>query len=273
MKKGFAQILSVGQYASIQDNGRFGFENYGVPPSGFIIRNYISKEVINAIEFIGTGLSLRFSGPVTLQFYGKGIVVKINGDVYSDVTAISVNRGDILTITKNEGVIGYIFVESGWITEKVMGSFSQIKGVTFYDRLYKGIVLTYHSDNSNVLIVEKIKEAPFSANEVIFKAVPGPEFIKFDTSLIELKLTISADTNRQAICFKENAAGIFNEIKSSYTPVGTIQITKAGKIFILSRDGQTSGGYFRWGFISEDDLARLHTYAVGNEVVVRIEGV
>ena len=273
MKKGFAQIISSGQYASIQDKGRFGFENYGVPPSGYLIRNEIISQAINAIEFIGTGLTLRFSDPVTLRFYGKGIGVKKNEEVFRDVFAISVKGGEILTIIENVGVSGYLFTELGWITERVMGSFSQSKGVTFYDRLLKGVTLSYFSDNSDVLILNKEKEGPTSDKDIIIKALPGPEFIKYGCMLTELQLTISPDTNRQAVCFKENAEGIFNEIKSSYTPVGTIQITKAGKVFILSRDGQTTGGYFRWGFISEKDLGLLCSFSPGTEVVVSMRSI
>ena len=269
IKKGFAQVLSAGQYASIQDKGRPGLENYGIPPSGYVIKNELTAHLCNAIEFFGTGLSLRFSDAATLHIYGVGISIQKKGEPLHDVIAISVQAGDIITIIKNEGKVGYLYTETGWMFDKIMGSYSQMKGITFYDRLYKGVVIPYQPDFSEILITG-IQNLSFTPKETVLYASPGPEFIKYKSDLTEFTLTISPDTNRQAICFTEKLEGEFKEIKSSYTPVGTIQITKAGKIYILGRDGQTTGGYFRWGFINEKDLNTLYYLSTYARVIIKM---
>ncbi|HMP31623.1 MAG TPA: hypothetical protein PKD85_18620 [Saprospiraceae bacterium] len=269
MHRGFAQILSTGVYASIQDRGRLGFEQYGVPKSGFLMKSWINVDCINAIEFFGTGLAIRFSHSTHLTIFGKGVSVKIDRYIYHNVSVVTVRKGAILKVIKNEGNIAYLTIEGGWQSEWVMNSYSQMKGITLYDRLYPKMVIPYIAPitRSDILVQNHQNVSKTSHH---FFAMQGPEFIKYNGLINEIRMTINPNSNRQAISFDNCLAGDFPEILSSYTPIGTIQITTGGKVFILSNDGQTTGGYFRWGFITQSDLEKIYELPIGTEIVITL---
>jgi allophanate hydrolase subunit 2 len=272
MNKGYAQILAAGVYSSIQDKGRFGFGQYGVPNSGYILPNIIDEDFTNAIEFFGTGLTIRFSHDVLLNIVGFGLTIQVDTVTYTNVSVLTVQSGKILKIVKNEGNIGYLCVLGNWQSEYVMKSYSQMKGITMYDRLYPKMVIAYQSQSAQIQAVIK-KDSKIDAGISTFNVMPGPEYHRFPCDVEVLTLTIDAGTNRQAICFQDVIAGVFPEIISSYTPIGTIQITKGGKVFILSKDGQTTGGYYRWGFLKVEDLEKLYLKKIGEKIILRIVGV
>ena len=265
--KGFAQILATGQYASIQDKGRTGYEMYGVPASGYLVGSWVADTAVNAIEFFGVGLHIRFSKPLVLCFAGTGIDLKRNDELIQDVTVVSVREGDNIKIIQNEGRIGYLLVEMGWECEYIMNSYAQMKGITLFDRLYPGMVLGYVPHSIDVTILKNSKPHPKCKNLKI-TVQPGPEWLKHHHQTHEIHLTIHAATNRQAVSFNENIQGHFPEIQSSYTPVGTVQVTTSGKVFILGKDGQTTGGYFRWGFVNQGDLEKLYCSMPGSIVTL-----
>jgi antagonist of KipI len=269
MSKGFAQILATGVYASIQDKGRVGFEQYGVPLSGYLIPSWLDYDETNAIEFFGAGLTIRFSHHVIVRIYGVGITVAINNEPIENVSIFSINSGDIIKVLKNTGNIGYISISSGWKSEYSMGSYSQMKGITQYDRLQTNMVIGYTSSGMTPELVVLSNSGREEINTT-FLVAPGPEYFRFKCQIKQIELIKSPATNRHAVSFENSIIGEFPEITSSYTPIGTIQITKGGKVFILGKDGQTTGGYFRWGFLSEGDLERLYQCEFGKKLIFRI---
>jgi len=270
MNKGFAQILTSGPYASIQDIGRRGFEQYGVPSSGYLLSSSISSEVRNAIEFFGVGLSVRFSHSALIRVMGNQVSIQKDSKTYHHVSILSVQAGAILKVVSNSGNIGYLTVEGGWKSEKIMSSHSQMKGVTSTDRLYPKMVIPYEVDKMEAEVVIQNRQTDDVLKD-IFIVKPGPEFIIHNCKVKEMRLILSSESNRQAICFENAIEGHFSEITSSFIPVGTIQVTKGGKVFVLSKDGQTTGGYFRWGFINLNDLEQLYKTKIGKTITFRID--
>jgi hypothetical protein len=146
---------------------------------------------------------------------------------------------------------------------------SMMKGVTYYDRLVCGLTIPYTSDDlKNLALISESDHVEQNYTTTFFYTL-GPESIKANLTDLILDLTLSNDTTRQAICFNETVRGKFQEIVSSDTPLGTIQVTPAGKVFILSRDGQTTGGYFRLGFIVENDISILHRLPIGTKIKLK----
>ena len=100
------KVIAPGLYSSIQDNGRFGFRNIGVPYSGFMdnesasIANKIvgNKESESLIEITLMGPTLLFNNAYTLSITGGDFSSLINNDKIEMYKPIHVKLGDTLKI-------------------------------------------------------------------------------------------------------------------------------------------------------------------------------
>ena len=63
--------------------------------------------------------------------------------------------------------------------------------------------------------------------------------------LFTKEFTVSKDNNRMAYQLTEGIEGNSATMLTSATQPGTVQLTPSGKLIILMKDGQTTGGYPR----------------------------
>ena len=77
----------------------------------------------------------------------------------------------------------------------------------------------------------------------------GPEFDLLNqsqlTQLFAEPFTVSKENNRMAYQLNEYLDGHTMKMLTSATLPGTVQLTPAGRLIILMKDGQTTGGYPR----------------------------
>ena len=100
------KVIDPGLYSSIQDNGRFGYRNIGVPYSGFMdnesagLANKIigNKESQSLIEITLMGPTLLFNNDYTLSITGGDFNSLINNDKIEMYKPIHVKLGDTLKI-------------------------------------------------------------------------------------------------------------------------------------------------------------------------------
>ena len=103
------KIISKGLYTTIQDEGRFGYRNIGVPSSGYMdkesaqIANLILDNPINnpLIEATLIGPTIEFEKSALICITGSDFNPMLNENKISLYTAVKVKKGDILKINNS----------------------------------------------------------------------------------------------------------------------------------------------------------------------------
>ena len=274
------KVLKAGLYSTIQDSGRFGYQNYGVPYSGFMdvysaaMANVLlgNDEHAAVIEMTMTGPTLKFSCDSSICISGADISPKLNENRIKLNKPISVKSGDIVSFGKLVlGFRAYLAVLGGFKTEKVMNSHSMYQGITKQSILFKNDDLLIDAslkdfDMKHASI--KVSKTHFTTELIeIFK---GPEFQKLSKeqqdSLFSKYFTISKENNRMAYQLAEPLENNLEPIITSSVLPGTVQLTPSGKLIILMRDCQTTGGYPRVLQLKEASLNILAQKFTGDAI-------
>lgn len=278
------KVLKPGFYSSIQDFGRIGFQKYGVPYSGVMdvyaaaLANHVlgNKESASVIEMTMTGATLQFCSNTYICISGADMIPKLNGINISLNKSIKIVTGDIVSFGKlNTGFRCYLAVLGGFKTETIMHSQSMYKGVTSQFVISKNDELKI---NINISFLErkyasiKVKNEYFLKDKIeVFK---GPEFDclskKQQENLLGMPFVISKDNNRMAYQLVELLENSLEPIITSAVLPGTIQLTPSGKLIILMRDCQTTGGYPRVLQLKESSINILAQKFTGNVISFRL---
>lgn len=253
------KVLDSGFYSTIQDLGRIGYRDFGVPVSGAM--DAFSAGMANALlgndpsdavlELSLTGPKLRFEVPTVISITGAFMTPRLNKARIQNNHAIVIASGDVLSFGKLlQGCRSYIAVTGGFKTVEVMNSRS----------MYRNITETVVLNKNDELRIEEPKKAlaeKFSGikkNTVLFQKVEldtfkGPEFdrlsIEDQKRLSSEKFTISKYNDRMGYQLEEPLENNLESILTAPVLPGTVQLTPSGKLIILMRDGQTTGGYPR----------------------------
>lgn len=278
------KVLSPGFYSTIQDLGRIGFQKFGVPYSGVMdvysatLANLILGNKANdaVIEMTMTGTKLQFSCSTYICVSGADMSPQLNGVPIHINKSMKVTAEDVLSFGKlNKGFRCYLAVSGGFKTEEIMRSRSMYKGITDLIKLSKNDELkinindSYLNDNNSLV---KVKNKHFTTKDIeVFK---GPEFHLLSNNqqalLLQNKFTISKENNRMAYQLSESLEHNLEPIITSVVLPGTVQLTPSGKLIILMRDCQTTGGYPRVLQLKESAinvLAQKFTGAIVNFIL------
>lgn len=275
--KGRIEVLQPGLFSTIQDTGRFGYAKFGVPISGPMdsysatMANLLLNNLHDAavMEITQMGPKLKFSLPVKITITGANLSPRLNDLEITNNKVLMLAAGDILSFGKRiKGGRAYLGISGGFKTEETLHSRSWYKDLTAYNRLEKGMMLEY--DGKAVESITTASSVKFDASYLSRKDLqvkPGPEFNKLfedEKKLIfKTKFQVSRNNNRMGVQLQEK---IKNEIQPIITgPVvpGTVQFTPAGRLIILMRDCQTTGGYPR--------VLQLNEFSI-NVLAQKVEG-
>ena len=251
------KVIDPGFYTSIQDLGRFGAQNFGVPISGCmdqcsadIANKIIGNNSLEAlIELTMTGCCLKFENNTTIAITGSDMSPKLNGLSIDMFSAIEVKYGDILSFGRIKyGFRTYIAFRGGINSEKVMESKSMYVGLTKNFKINKNDVI--YLNDSNPLLNKKhepsLKKLILSDEIECYK---GPEYSKLTAQnkqkLLSTQFSISNNHNRMGYVLYQKIKNTIKPIITSHVMPGTVQLTPGGDIIILMRDSQTTGGYPR----------------------------
>ncbi len=252
------EVISTGIYSTIQDQGRFGFRNQGVPISGVMdsssanLANALlnNKESCALLETTIIGPILKFHQNTFIAITGANCLLKINGNPVCLNTVHEIYKGDILNIGKaTSGVRNYLAVSGGFQNEFVLNSHSYYIDISKNSTLIKGEHMTISKPSSAILNRTKITPLYFNSKKHSLEVNKGPEFDLLDEQSKELlfqnKFRISPQSNRMAYQLDQVQRLSAAEIITSSVQPGTVQLTPSGKSIILMRDCQTTGGYAR----------------------------
>ncbi|WP_298899171.1 biotin-dependent carboxyltransferase family protein [uncultured Psychroserpens sp.] len=274
------EVLKAGLLDTVQDSGRLGSQEFGVPFSGamdnysYALANSILGNPSDAavIESTIVGPKLKFHADTSICITGAQMHPAINGNAVRNNIEISVKVNDVLSFGKKEyGCRIYIAVAGGFQTKKVMNSRSMYNGITDDVKLKKGDILPIvgrHYVDSKMFSSIKVDKTHFY-NESIEVTI-GPEYEKLDTHLKELlvnqEFTISVNSNRMAYQFNETLHNSLEGIITSLVLPGTIQLTPSGQLIVLMRDCQITGGYPRILQLTEASINVLSQKFLGDMI-------
>lgn len=278
--EGRIEVLQPGLYSTIQDSGRFGFKKFGVPGSGamdsyagtvanLLLQNNVDDSVM---EITQMGPKLKFSSAMEIVITGANLSPRVNNSEIKNNIIYLLEAGDILSFGKRiQGGRSYLGITGGFKTEVILQSRSWYKDITPYFRLEKGMVLKYNTTiqkGVNTASSVKIKSSYLNLNDL--EVSPGPEFDKLSkpekVKIFNSEFHVSRNNNRMGVQLEEKIKNNLNPIITGPVVPGTVQFTPAGRLIILMRDCQTTGGYPRILQLSEVALNVLAQKVEGDAV-------
>lgn len=278
----FIEILSPGLFSSIQDTGRTGHLFYGVPMGGAM--DLYSHKLANlylqnrndaaSLELTLMGPTLRFSSPTQIVLTGADLSPRLGALAIAPSIVTPVKAGDVLSFgRRNNGYRSYLGIKGGFQTARILGSRSWFEGVTQHYRLEKDMKLPYLALAQGLKDREVTEDSYARINEEKFESqnpievFPGPEFYllskKQQQRLLGASFTISRDNSRMGVQLSEPIPNSLSSIISGPVLPGTVQLTPSGRLIVLMRDCQTTGGYPR--------VLQLNRHGV-NQMAQRITG-
>ncbi len=272
------RVLNPGIYTSVQDKGRFGFAKMGIPNAGAMdfyaaeLGNRLLQNTTDAAVLeitFGQG-KFEFAVDTYLCITGGDFSPKLNQQSIEMNRVYKAEKGMILSFRKRiYGSRTYITVQGGIQSDEVLGSRSFSSGITKV-RLEKGDKLKiptqkefFETGNSRI----KTQEEHFTSPNL--ECFSGPEFDQLNANqkkqLLE-SFTISSDTNRVGYRLNETLENNLKPILTSAVLPGTVQLTPSGKLIVLMKDCQVTGGYPRVLQLSEYAISRLSQKVAGDKV-------
>lgn len=291
--KGKLEVLSGGLFTTVQDKGRFGYRNFGIPVSGVMDEHayqLVNRLVENpkgtpVLEFTMQGGTFKFHTQAVIGITGAEADIFVNDHASQTNKTIAVKAGDILKISRiKAGCRVYMAIAGEWEIEKIMGSYSTCTPAGFGGfkgrKLKKGDMIFWESPSKEI----KTKEVPkkliphYSTRQKI-RIIAGPEWdwLTEDQKLffLETNFKISTQSNRMGIRLKGEAKiqAEKKEMKSAPVVPGIIQLPQDGNPIILMKDAQSVGGYPRIAKVIDADLWRLGQVWSGNEIRFDLIGI
>ena len=279
------KVIKSGFFTSIQDQGRFGYRQYGVPISGAMDK--YSCDFANAIlgntkdaavlEITMVGPILQFTKQTRIVISGAVMNPKVNNVSVAMNSVIYVKANDILSFGMlTKGCRSYVAVKGGIISDMYFGSKSMFNNISESTHLAEGEVLNYMEDNdlfnmSNAHV--KYDNTLFNSN--CLEVIKGPEFYNLSEKLVEKLLNstlkVSKLNNRMAYQLEPLIENTLEPILTSPVLPGTVQLTPKGQLIILMRDCQTTGGYPRIFQLTENSINSLSQKITGNNLKISLK--
>lgn len=277
------KVLKAGLFTTIQDQGRFGFLDKGVPVAGYM--DTYSATKVNALlenqadaavmEITMTGPTLQFEQDTFICLGGADIPASLNDEALHRYKVVQVRKGDVLSFGKlQKGFRGYLGVKNGFQTPVVLGSRSFFLPVTPKDHLRKRDTVAYTKVSDFDPKITELKVDSFLEENVLHVS-RGPEYEMLDDRQLERlfskMFTVSNENNRMAYQLEERIPGHDISMLTSATLPGTVQLTPAGRLIVLMKDGQTTGGYPRVLQLSDKAISIMAQKKYGDKLLFKLK--
>jgi antagonist of KipI len=280
------EVVQPGLLTTVQDKGRYGYQQYGMPVSGamdsyaLMVANLLvgNSEGDACLEITVLGPRLRILGDTLIAITGADLSPALNNNPLPMWEAVKVCYGDTISFGyPKRGCRSYLAVAGGIDVPEVMGSRSTYiksrlgglegRSLRPVDRLRSGATRVAFSARKlpSQYIFEYTAE-----NEL--RVILGPQDDYFTERGIQTFLhseyRISVQADRMGYRLEgppiEHKAGA--DIVSDGVPPGAVQVPGDGLPIILLADRQTTGGYVKIATVSTIDLTKLAQAKPGDRV-------
>lgn len=281
------EILQGGLLTTVQDLGRFSYQQYGVSPGGAMdsrslrLANYLVGNWENeaGLEATLLGPELRFTTAGVFAITGGDLMPALNGTPVEMYRAVRANAGDVLSFRGlKSGCRSYIAFAGGLDVPVVMGSRATLLrgAIGGYEgrKLKSGDRIDFRHPISNLPDFEKrvICQEDFSADEVILRVILGPQEDRFTDNGINTLLhevyEITPQSDRMGYRLEGAAIGHLTDanIITDGIALGSIQVPGNGKPIIMMADRQSTGGYTKIANVISVDIPKLAQCKAGSKV-------
>lgn len=290
---GKINILNQGLLTLIQDTGRYGYQQFGVPVSGVMdsfahrIGNILvdNDETEAVLEVTMMGPQIVFQSDEVIAITGGDLSPMINGTAAQMWKSIHVKEGDRLSFGgMKKGCRSYIAFAGGIDVPEIMGSkstYMKAKIGGFEGRPLKtGDVLNIGVPKKDYYQVKDrvvpSKYIPQYDNTSEVRVVLGPQDECFTQKGIETFLgseyTVTNECDRMGFRLDGNEIEHVDggDIISDGIAFGAIQIPGHGKPIIMMADRQTTGGYTKIANVISIDLFKIAQSKPGDKIIFKI---
>jgi len=295
-----ARVLAAGPLDTVQDGGRWGYSDEGLPESGALdweslaAANLAAGNPVDAaaVEVTYGGLELELLRPAVVAL-SPGARASLDGRPVGSGRALEVGPGQVLTLSSGAYPRVYLALGGGGIRcRPVLGSRSTylpagIGGLAGRplrpgDILYgSGGLAGEASKRSRAAArgacpAAEPEPPPVRGAEapVVLRAVPGPQDQAFGaealTRFFSSVWRVSPASDRRACLLDgDPLAAPPGEGVSDGSPAGAVQVPPTGRPLVLLADHQTTGGYPKIATVIGPDLPSLARVWPGQTVVFR----
>ncbi len=283
-------IPNKGFLTTIQDLGRVGYQQYGVPASGAMdqrsakIANLLvdNPEGEAVIEMLLLGAQIEFTASNVIAITGADLTAVINGTPAPTYAAIAVKPGDLLSFKgMRSGSHCYVSFAGGLDVPLVMGSKSTyIKaGIGGHQgrKLENGDRIPF---TSPMAVLPNMRGRAFVAEDFSkdpceIRVILGPQEDCFTSEGIETFLNnpyaLTNEFDRMGCRLEGKAIAHIGDgnIISDGIAFGAVQVPSHGQPIIMLADRQTVGGYAKIATVISVDLPKLVQKSAGDKVHFR----
>jgi len=292
------EVIEPGILTTIQDLGRYGFSQFGVPPSGaldsfsFRAGNLLvgNLEEEACLETALMGLKLMALKEVVISITGGDLCPTLNGEPLTMWRTHLLVEGDVIHFKKvRAGCRAYLAVAGGFVVPRIMGSSSTYLSGRFGGlegrKLKRGDIL-YSLDISCSLnklgLRFPIDWVSFPEKKVSLRVIPGPQDDHFTEEGFQTFCSspyhVTPQCDRMGIRLEgpriERRPDVEESIISEGLVAGAIQVPGDGNPIIILTELVT-GGYTKIATIISTDLPRVAQLKPGDQVrflPISIEG-
>ena len=280
-------VLNPGVLTTVQDKGRVGYQQFGVPAAGAVdprsvaVANIIlgNPEDEAVLECTMMGPQLRFDAANCVAITGGDLQPTLDGQPIKSYAAIPVAAGQTLRFKgPKTGCRAYIAFAGGLDVPLVMGSRStymkgKIGGVEGR-KLQKGDVIGFRApkDELNGMRHRFISPEFVPFPVYTLRVVMGPQDDAFTQAGIDTFLgetyTVTPEFDRMGCRLEGAQIAHINtgDIISDGISFGAIQVPSSGKPIIMLADRQTTGGYTKIANVITVDFRILAQLKAGDKV-------
>ena len=280
-------VLNPGLMTTVQDQGRIGYQQFGVSVSGVMdprsaaLANILvgndEKEAV--LECTMMGPHLQFNQANCIAITGGDLMPTLDGKPIPNYTAVKVEAGQVLKFTMPKtGCRAFIAFAGGLDIPEVMGSRStymkaKIGGMEGR-KLQKDDVIGFRAAKAELknMNFRSMASEFVPRKEYTIRVVLGPQDDYFTDAGIQTFLsqvyTVTAEFDRmgcrlegEAIAHKEGG-----DIISDGIAFGAIQVPSSGQPIIMLGDRQTTGGYTKIANVISADFRILAQLKQGDKV-------
>jgi biotin-dependent carboxylase-like uncharacterized protein len=283
------EVIEPGILTTIQDLGRYGFSQFGVPPSGssdtFSLRvgNLLvgNREEEACLEITIMGLKIKALREVVIAITGGDLSPLLNEEPLEMWRTHLLVEGDVISFKKvRTGCRAYLCVSGGLVVPKIMGSSSTYlsgKFGGFEGRALRRGDILYTLDIPSSLDKLGLRfpsdSIPPLEKGVLLRVIPGPQdhhftekgFNTFSSEYYQ----VTPQCDRMGVRLEgpkiERRSDVEESIISEGLISGAIQVPGDGKPIIILTELVT-GGYTKIATIISTDLPKVAQFKPGNQV-------
>jgi antagonist of KipI len=286
-------VIKPGWLTTVQDLGRYGYQQYGVPVSGAMDRrsSTIANRLVGnrdhdaALEITLKGPELLFEHDAVIAVTGADLTPSVNDMGIPLWTSLPVQAGSRLTFgARHTGARCYLAIAGGIDVPVVLRSRSThlssqtggVKGRALAqgDVLVGGVLSSRHRTTIGRSLPEQLH--PAYSNNMTLRIVPGPQRSSFSEQTLDELITnpyrLTSRSDRMGYRLegpKLAHAGSGHHI-SDGTAMGALQVPPDEQPILLMADRQTTGGYPKIAVVISADLHLAGQLMPGDTVTFRM---